>query len=451
VRSVVLLGISVVALASGCSSPQLGFGVALTIKADVSVPNDQLAAVKSLSFSTTGDETETTVQTLDRALTRQEEIVYRPSAATRVLVIEVEGLDANHTPIVEGVTATLTLFPNRTTDADVDLRLVSSVIDQSMPINDDGAVLPDLLETGDAGTPTVTIAATPASIVAGGSSTLVWSSMHATSCTASGAWSGTKAASGSLTVTPSMSSTYTLVCDNGSLTSAPATASVNVTSASGPVLVQYVQALPPNTGSSAVQFTSPTKAGNTLWVVASVYNNGGSPAISVKDSAGNTFTRLDQQDDSGQGRTTLAHFYAANIAGDAGQADTVTIVWADGQFKAVLIAEVSGASTTPLVGHNANTQDGLGAGTDNVSSGGITIAAAQTPALMLAISGNDTSAGGVSAPAAGTGFTSVASIWDIGQNLGTFETRTYSTGGLDSALFSAPQNDSYLTVAAVFH
>ncbi len=61
--------------------------------------------------------------------------------------------------------------------------------------------------------PTVSLSASPTSVVTGGSSTLTWSSINATSCTASGAWTGTKALSGSestgvLTVT----STFTLSC-----------------------------------------------------------------------------------------------------------------------------------------------------------------------------------------------------------------------------------------------
>ena len=38
--------------------------------------------------------------------------------------------------------------------------------------------------------PTVTISANPTSVTSGGSSTLTWSSTNATSCTASGGWSG---------------------------------------------------------------------------------------------------------------------------------------------------------------------------------------------------------------------------------------------------------------------
>jgi hypothetical protein len=60
--------------------------------------------------------------------------------------------------------------------------------------------------------PTVTISANPTSITSGQSSTLTWSSTNATSCTASNGWTGTKATSGSATVSPTANATYTLTC-----------------------------------------------------------------------------------------------------------------------------------------------------------------------------------------------------------------------------------------------
>ncbi|MGA2779625.1 MAG: S8 family serine peptidase [Steroidobacteraceae bacterium] len=62
--------------------------------------------------------------------------------------------------------------------------------------------------------PTLTLSA--ASIAAGNPVTLTWSSNYATSCTASGSWSGTLAAGGSETLTPESpgSNTYTILCTN---------------------------------------------------------------------------------------------------------------------------------------------------------------------------------------------------------------------------------------------
>jgi hypothetical protein len=49
--------------------------------------------------------------------------------------------------------------------------------------------------------PTVTITAAPTSVVSGGSTTLTWSSTNATSCQASGSWSGSRPTSGSESIT----------------------------------------------------------------------------------------------------------------------------------------------------------------------------------------------------------------------------------------------------------
>jgi uncharacterized protein (TIGR03118 family) len=63
-------------------------------------------------------------------------------------------------------------------------------------------------------TPTVTLSVSPATITAGQSATLTWSSTQAVSCTASAGWTGTEAVSGTQVVTPTAagSVTYTLTC-----------------------------------------------------------------------------------------------------------------------------------------------------------------------------------------------------------------------------------------------
>ena len=61
--------------------------------------------------------------------------------------------------------------------------------------------------------PTISLTASPTSITSGTASTLTWSSTNATSCTASGAWSGTKSTSGSQsTGNLTANSTFTLSC-----------------------------------------------------------------------------------------------------------------------------------------------------------------------------------------------------------------------------------------------
>jgi hypothetical protein len=64
--------------------------------------------------------------------------------------------------------------------------------------------------------PTVTLTASPTSGITPFSTTLTWSSTNATTCAASGSWSGTKAVSGSETVTGILvNSTFNLTCSSG--------------------------------------------------------------------------------------------------------------------------------------------------------------------------------------------------------------------------------------------
>lgn len=83
---------------------------------------------------------------------------------------------------------------------------------------------------GNGGAASVTLTASPATITLGESSTLTWSSNSGTSCTASGAWSGAKPASGTESVTPDAvgAASYSISCSGGTY-STPGTASVTVT------------------------------------------------------------------------------------------------------------------------------------------------------------------------------------------------------------------------------
>jgi PKD repeat protein len=101
-----------------------------------------------------------------------------------------------------------------------------------------GVASASALVTVTALVPTVSLAASPASIAAGGSSTLTWSSVDATSCAASGGWSGARATSGSQPVSPSSTTTYALSCTGaGGSASQSATVTVAASGAITPALV----------------------------------------------------------------------------------------------------------------------------------------------------------------------------------------------------------------------
>jgi hypothetical protein len=232
------------------------------------------------------------------------------------------------------------------------------------------------------------------------------------------------------------------------------------TPSSGPALVQmntYQTQDATTENNSMVAFKSPTAKGDTIWVAVTVADFGGIHSISITDTQGNTYTQLDQKNDAAPGSQTVAHFYAANIAGDTATPDTIMVNWGNDDYKGILITEISGVTSTPLVGHAANIQDGLAGGTNNVTSTAITVGSTQTPGLLLAVSVNtsggtsDTGGSGAAGPAAGSGMTPIATFWDWGQNLGTFVTATVTSAESISAVFNAPDTDSYVTVAAVFY
>lgn len=81
------------------------------------------------------------------------------------------------------------------------------------------------------GPPVLTLGS--ASVTEGSTTTLKWTAINTTTCSASGSWSGTQAASGSLTITAPMTAgtnSYTLTCSNPH-GSAQATAKLTVTAA----------------------------------------------------------------------------------------------------------------------------------------------------------------------------------------------------------------------------
>ncbi|MCK5178469.1 MAG: hypothetical protein KAR32_02990, partial [Candidatus Omnitrophica bacterium] len=76
--------------------------------------------------------------------------------------------------------------------------------------------------------PTVSLTVAPDTITEGEPTTLIWSSADADSCMASNGWSGTKAVNGSEGVSPTVTTTYTLVCSGPGGNSAPSNVTVTV-------------------------------------------------------------------------------------------------------------------------------------------------------------------------------------------------------------------------------
>jgi hypothetical protein len=145
-----------------------------------------------------------------------------------------------------------------------------------------GASAPSAVTVTVVPAPTVTLAANPQLIASGGTSTLTWSSTNATSCTASGAWSGAQPTSGSAgTGALSANATYSLVCSGVGGTSNTASAMVTI-GYSGPLtLTPQTAAI---TQSQTLQFaTVPTGAAVT-WTVDGISN--GNAAVGSVNASG---------------------------------------------------------------------------------------------------------------------------------------------------------------------
>ena len=85
----------------------------------------------------------------------------------------------------------------------------------------------------------ITLSISDDQIYLGNTVTLTWTTSNASSCTASGSWSGSKALSGSETITPDSEGqkSYTLTCSNSAGTSTSRTVSTNVIGNSQGVVV----------------------------------------------------------------------------------------------------------------------------------------------------------------------------------------------------------------------
>jgi Bacterial Ig-like domain (group 3)/Beta-propeller repeat len=112
-----------------------------------------------------------------------------------------------------------------------------------------------------AAAPTVTISVAPMSITVGQSAKLTWSSTNATACTASNAWTGSEAVSGTMNETPTAAGTlsYVLTC-TGAGGSANATASLTVTAPPPPTVTIAVAPTSITVGQSATVTWSSTNA-----------------------------------------------------------------------------------------------------------------------------------------------------------------------------------------------
>ena len=167
--------------------------------------------------------------------------------------------------------------------------------------------------------PTVSLSASPTSVSAGQSSTLTWNSINATSCTASGAWSGDPGVSGSKsTGALNQTSTYTLTC-TGSGGSASQSATVTVSAPQVPP-APTIYFNPPSQGYGVGStITVEVRENSGSAPVNAVQANFSYPAdkltfVSADGSASGFTTQA--QSTGGNGTVSLARGVVGNLTGD---------------------------------------------------------------------------------------------------------------------------------------
>lgn len=216
-----------------------------------------------------------------------------------------------------------------------------------------------------------------------------------------------------------------------------------------PAIIQSISAEGANPNTTSVHFiagtfASKTTAQNAIIAFRTVSDFAGIHADLTCTDTQNNFYRFIGQGNTnpGGGAQTLAGFYTLNIAGDSSTGETVTSGFTLGNdvedFQALYILEIGGVSPVSAVVSSINVQNALSSGTNNVTSGSMTVTAAMVPCFMVALSMNTSGHGTPVAPTVGTGMVSVANCWGFftGTNTATVATQAITTPGTYSALFN---------------
>jgi hypothetical protein len=211
------------------------------------------------------------------------------------------------------------------------------------------------------GPATVTIGLSPASVFAGGTSILTWSSTNATSCTASGAWSGGKAASGSTTVTGAAvgTQTYNLSC-TGANGSGSNSATLTVTP---PAPAVTISVAPATVGAGSSATLSWSVANSTSCTASGAWSGS-------KASSGST---------SVTGATAgVTQTYTLNCTGSGGSASNSAVLMVTSPAPVVTMGlspasvSVNGTSTLTWSSTNATSCTASGAWSGTKTTSGIT-------------------------------------------------------------------------------
>jgi endoglucanase len=199
--------------------------------------------------------------------------------------------------------------------------------------------------------PTVTLTVDPTSITLGQAATLSWSTTNATACTASGAWNGARALSGSQSVTPTSAgtSTYSLACTGaGGTTTRSAT--VTVAAAASVTMLPGQLQMSSDWGAGYCANVTVTNTGTTrvVWAtdiavqgtITQEWSATASAATGTVRFAGVSWNR-----ELAPGGSTQFGFCANRTGGGGGQAPTVAIAVNPASITIGQSATVSWSST----------------------------------------------------------------------------------------------------------
>ena len=177
--------------------------------------------------------------------------------------------------------------------------------------------------------------------------------------------------------------------------------------------------------------------------------------LAASDTQSNNYTLLTQANTIHTGGAqSVAALLAVNAA--AGSGPTVTTYLSTSgdseDYQANIICEISNVATSPLVGSSSNAQNALAAGTNNITSGNITVSALQVPCLMIAVSMNTSASAANQEPTVGTGMTNVSnSLWGFftAGITATLATQLITTAGTYAATFNNQVTGDIATVAVI--
>ncbi len=240
------------------------------------------------------------------------------------------------------------------------------------------------------------LSATPAAIALGGSTTLEWSGVNATSCVGSGFDTGA-AASGSVVVTPTADSDYSVTCTGaGGATSAPASTSVTVGAAVGATLTATPGQIAQG-GTSTLDWSGD----NATSCVGVGFSTGGAPSGSI-DVAPATTTAYSVTCSGAGGATSPV----ANATVTVGAGVTASLVGNPTSIASGGSSELTWGSTNATSCTASSAQDAAWNGARSPGGGTVTV----TPTVDSTYALTCTGAGGASSPPATTTITVGAAV-----------------------------------------